>query len=37
VFKLICRERAYKTVMAEVGIAVDTNMKLFDDEELKES
>lgn len=36
VFKLICRERAYKTVMAEVGIAVDTNMKLFDDEELKQ-
>jgi hypothetical protein len=32
VFKLICRERAYKTVMAEVGIAVDTNMRLFDDE-----
>jgi len=33
VFKLICRERAYKTVMNEVGIAVDTNMDLFDDEE----
>lgn len=32
VFKLICRERAYKTVMAEVGIAVDTNMRLFEDE-----
>ena len=32
VFKLICRERAYKTVMNEVGIAVDTNMDLFDDE-----
>lgn len=32
VFKLICRERAYKTVMTEVGIAVDTNMRLFDDE-----
>jgi hypothetical protein len=36
VFKLICRERAFKTVMAEVGIAVDTNMQLFDEEELKE-
>ena len=34
VFKLICRERAYKTVMADVGISVDTNMKLFDDEDL---
>lgn len=33
VFKLICRERAYKTVMNEVGIAVDTNMDLFDDDE----
>jgi hypothetical protein len=32
VFKLICRERAYKTVMNEVGIAMDTNMSLFDDE-----
>jgi hypothetical protein len=31
VFKLVCRERAYKTVMNEVGIAVDTNMDLFDD------
>jgi hypothetical protein len=31
VFKLICRERAYKTVMEEVGIAMDTNMSLFDD------
>jgi hypothetical protein len=31
VFKLICRERAYKTVMEEVGIAMDTNMSLFDE------
>lgn len=34
VFKLICRERAYKTVMNEVGIAMDTNMGLFDDDGL---
>jgi len=34
VFKLICRERAYKTIMGEVGIAVDTNMDLFDDIEV---
>jgi hypothetical protein len=34
VFRLICRERAYKTVMQEVGVTVDTNMNLFDDEEL---
>lgn len=32
VFKLICRERAYKTVMDQIGIAIDTNMTLFDDE-----
>jgi len=30
VFKLVCRERAYKTVMAEVGVVMDTNMDLFD-------
>jgi hypothetical protein len=35
VFKLICRERAYKTVMSEVGIVVDTNMSLFDDDDFK--
>ncbi len=34
VFKLVCRERAYKTVMNEVGITMDTNMNLFDDEDL---
>jgi len=32
VFRLICRERAYKTVMNEVGVDVATNMSLFDDE-----
>ena len=36
VFKLICRERAYKTVMDQVGIAVDTNMTLCDDESATE-
>jgi hypothetical protein len=37
VFKLVCRERAYKAVMAEVGIAMDTNMNLFEDDlELEE-
>ena len=34
VFKLICRERAYKTILSEVGVAVDTNMNLFDDTEV---
>jgi hypothetical protein len=33
VFRLICRERAYKTVMQEVGVLIDTNMSIFDDEE----
>ena len=30
IFKLICRERAYKTVLTEMGMAMDTNMDLFD-------
>lgn len=30
VFRLVCRERAYKTVMAEVGVVMDTNMDLFE-------
>ena len=30
VFKLVCRERAFKTVMAEVGVICDTNIDLFD-------
>jgi hypothetical protein len=33
VYRLICRERAYKSVMDEVGIYVDTNMQLFHDED----
>ena len=33
VFRLICRERAYKTVMSSVGVAIETNMHLFDDDE----
>ena len=30
VFKLICRERAYKSVLTDMGVAMDTNMDLFD-------
>lgn len=37
VFKLICRERAFKTVMSECGIAVETNMDLFDPDESSEN
>jgi hypothetical protein len=33
VFRLICRERAYKTVMNSVGVSIETNMRLFDDDE----
>ena len=32
VFKLICRERAFKNVLSEVGISMDPNMELFNDE-----
>lgn len=32
IYRLICRERAYTSVMDEVGIAVDTNIDLFDDD-----
>ena len=35
VLKLVCRERAYKTVMSEIGVVVDTNLNLFDEEEPK--
>jgi hypothetical protein len=27
ILKLVCRERAYKTVLDELGVAVDTNIK----------
>jgi hypothetical protein len=33
ILKLICTERAYKTVLKEVGVRVDTNINLFDDED----
>jgi hypothetical protein len=32
VYRLICRERAYRAVMDEVGISVDTNVALFEDD-----
>ena len=34
IIKLVCKERAYKTVMDKIGICVDTNVDLFDDEDL---
>jgi hypothetical protein len=33
IFKFVCRERAFKSVMDELGLAVDTNVDIFDDPE----
>jgi len=30
ILKLMCKERAYKTVMQQIGVNVDTNIQLFD-------
>ena len=31
IFRFICRERAYKSVMEDIGVAIDTNVSIFDD------
>lgn len=31
IFRFVCRERAYKSVMEEIGVAVDTNVDIFAD------
>ena len=31
IFRMVCRERAYKTVMEAEGICLDINMSLFED------
>lgn len=36
IFRLICRERAYKAVVDELGIVVDPNIDVFDDFEEEE-
>lgn len=33
ILKLMCKERAYKTVMHQIGVAVETNVQMFDDSE----
>lgn len=33
ILKLMCKERAYKTVMEQIGVAVETNVEMFDDSE----
>lgn len=32
IYRFVCRERAYKSVMDEVGVVVDTNISIFSDE-----
>ena len=33
ILKFMCKERAYKTAMKQIGVVVDTNINLFDDAE----
>lgn len=32
IFRMVCRERAYKAVVEELGIMVDPSVDIFDDE-----
>jgi len=32
VYRLICRERAFRSVLDEVGVSVDTNVALFEED-----
>ena len=31
VYRFVCRERAYKEVMKNMGVIINTNVKLFDE------
>lgn len=31
IFRFVCRERAYKSVMSEIGVAIDTNIGIFEE------
>ena len=33
ILKLMCKERAYKTVMEQIGVSVETNVQMFDESE----
>jgi hypothetical protein len=33
ILKLMCKERAYKTVMNHIGVTIETNVQMFDDSE----
>lgn len=35
IYRFVCRERAYKSVMDEIGVAIDTNIGIFDEDEQK--
>ena len=30
IFRFVCRERAYKSVMENIGVVIDTNIDIFD-------
>ena len=32
IYKFVCRERAFKTVLEELEVAIDTNVDIFEDE-----
>lgn len=31
IFRFVCRERAYKSVMGEIGVVIDTEVDIFND------
>ena len=31
IFKFVCRERAFKVIMGELGLTIDTNVDIFED------
>jgi hypothetical protein len=33
IFRFVCRERAYKCVMKEMGLNIDTNVDIFDSDD----
>jgi hypothetical protein len=32
VYRFVCRERAYQTIMDELGISIDTNIRIMEDD-----
>ena len=31
IYRFVCRERAYKAVMEDIGLVIDTNIDVFDE------